>query len=65
MILHVYSLTVDIAGYVHRAKMVPVFFSKIYSGNLSCAVSRFLQGLARGAGVRGEKIGQFISTNPS
>ena len=36
MILHVYSLTVDITGYVHRAKMVPVFFSKIYSGNLSC-----------------------------
>ena len=29
MILHVYSLTVDITGYVHRAKMVPVFFSKI------------------------------------
>ena len=39
MILHVYSLTVDITGYVHRAKMVPVFFSKIYSGNLSCNVN--------------------------
>ena len=40
MILHVYSLTVDITGYVHRAKMVPVFFSKIYSGNLSCKGGR-------------------------